>query len=132
MSVLQQFSIIDKEKADEVKEWMESNYVNIDEWIKNELSLPVKAHKTFGQRSELCEHVVSRKLFSLMEEKQTNLCVSADFTNAPDILKVAEETGPYICILKTHVDIIEDFSIDFIRKLKAIAAKYKFLIFEDR
>lgn len=40
--------------------------------------------------------------------------------------------GEHICILKTHIDIIDDFSQEFLIKLKDISKKYNFLLFEDR
>lgn len=58
--------------------------------------------------------------------------MAADLTKADDILDLADKCGPYICLLKTHVDIIEDFSDAFITNLKVVARKHNFLILEDR
>lgn len=40
--------------------------------------------------------------------------------------------GPYIAVLKTHIDIISDFSDATITGLKALSKKHNFLLFEDR
>ncbi|GAA6087501.1 uridine 5'-monophosphate synthase isoform X1, partial [Tachysurus ichikawai] len=77
-------------------------------------------------------HPVAKRLFTLMEEKRTNLCVSADVTHTQELLELAETLGPLICVMKTHVDIMQDFSIDAINKLKELSTKHNFLIFEDR
>lgn len=67
-----------------------------------------------------------------MSVKQTNLCVAADVTKTTDLLNIAEQVGPHICLLKTHIDILEDFHPNFIKHLKSIAEKYNFILFEDR
>lgn len=67
-----------------------------------------------------------------MEEKKSNLALSADLTRCEEVLKVADLVGPFISILKTHVDILDDFSQSFVAKLTALAKKHSFLIFEDR
>lgn len=67
-----------------------------------------------------------------MLEKKTNLCVACDLNKSSDILSLAEKIGNHICILKTHVDVIEDFSSDFVKSLTDLSIKHNFLIFEDR
>lgn len=42
------------------------------------------------------------------------------------------ELGPYIVVLKTHIDIVDDFTQDTIDGLTKLSEKHDFLIFEDR
>ena len=75
---------------------------------------------------------MAKKLFALMEDKQTNLAIAADLTSAQGLLELAEATGPEICVLKTHIDILDDFSPQVTKELRHLADKHQFLIFEDR
>jgi len=86
----------------------------------------------YADRASLCKNNLTKQLFNLLDYKKTNLALSADVTSSLQLLELAEVLGPHICILKTHIDIIEDFSIDLILQLKKIAAKHQFFIFEDR
>jgi uridine monophosphate synthetase len=83
-------------------------------------------------RLNLCKNTLAKKCFSLILEKKSNLVLTLDLTQTQDILEQADSLGPYISILKLHVDIIEDFTCEFINNLKSIALKQQFLIFEDR
>ncbi|TDZ24719.1 Orotidine 5'-phosphate decarboxylase [Colletotrichum orbiculare MAFF 240422] len=87
---------------------------------------------TYAQRSLYHRHPVARKLFEIAETKKSNLIISADLTNTSDLLKCADDLGPYIAVFKTHIDIVADFSEITVQGLKALAAKHNFLIFEDR
>ncbi|MCJ1469871.1 orotidine 5'-phosphate decarboxylase [Pseudocyphellaria aurata] len=71
-------------------------------------------------------------LLHLISIKRSNLCVSADVHTSSALLRLAEEVGDYICVLKTHADIVDDFSERTIRGLNEIARRKMFLIFEDR
>ena len=52
-------------------------------------------------------HPLGSKLLQIMEEKKSNLCVAADVTSCTELLALADTLGPKICLLKTHVDILE-------------------------
>jgi uridine monophosphate synthetase len=71
-------------------------------------------------------------LLQLMTIKQSNLCLSADVLKSDELLTLAEELGDHICILKTHCDIITDWSERTSQKLKEIARRKYFVVFEDR
>ena len=74
----------------------------------------------------------SQNLLRIINHKKTRLCVSLDLTNTQEFLKLADQLGPHVCMIKTHMDIISDFSWDLIEQLKKLAKKHDFLIFEDR
>lgn len=89
--------------------------------------------KSYLERAESHASPVASKLLKLMEEKKTNLCVSPDVRTTAELLEITDKLGPYICLLKTHVDILEDFTMEgTVLPLKKLAEKHKFMIFEDR
>lgn len=75
---------------------------------------------------------VNSRLRKIMQEKQTNLAVAADLTETAAVLDLAEKIGDQICVFKTHVDVFTDFTPAFTEKLREIADRKNFLIFEDR
>ncbi|XP_029663663.1 uridine 5'-monophosphate synthase-like [Formica exsecta] len=86
----------------------------------------------YCKRAKLAKNLLASKLLELMESKQTNLCLAADLKKTDAILELANIVGPHIAVLKTHIDIIEDFNENFILQLKELAKRHKFLLMEDR
>lgn len=87
---------------------------------------------SYTERASYCLSPVGMHLLKLLDQKQTNLSVSADVTSAEKLLALADLLGPEICILKTHIDIITDFTPALTTELRKLADKHQFLIFEDR
>lgn len=77
-------------------------------------------------------HPVSQQLQAIMTEKETCLALSADTTSGSKLLALAEQIGPEICVLKTHIDILTDFTPGLIKNLRELARAHRFLLFEDR
>ncbi|KIJ56694.1 hypothetical protein M422DRAFT_22854 [Sphaerobolus stellatus SS14] len=87
---------------------------------------------TYAQRSDSYLNPTAKKLLEIIERKKTNLCVSVDVTKAASVLAIVDAVGPSVCLVKTHVDILEDFDEEFLTRLQDLAQKHDFLIFEDR
>ena len=116
-----------------------STVMNVNDYIqKSQTKLGNIATKSprvsmsFADRAKVAKCEVSRALLKIMDMKKTNLCLAADLTKSDEIFNVIESVGPYICLLKTHVDIVEDFNDNFIKNLQNLAQKHNFLIMEDR
>lgn len=88
--------------------------------------------KTYQDRAKTCLSAAGKKLLQLMDSKKTNLALSADVTSAAELLQLADQIGPEICLLKTHIDIINDFTQALTQQLSKLAAQHQFMIFEDR
>ena len=87
---------------------------------------------TYHKRASYCQHPLAKRLFLLMERKQTNLSVAVDKVTKAELIELADKLGPEICILKTHIDIIVDFDQDLLLQLAQLAKRHDFIIFEDR
>jgi len=86
----------------------------------------------FSQRAALAANPTAKKLLQLIADKESNLCLSADFGRSAELLQFAERLGDEICVLKTHIDILSDFTPAVTEKLLALSEKHHFLLFEDR
>ncbi|VDM44891.1 unnamed protein product [Toxocara canis] len=64
--------------------------------------------------------------------KKTCLCLAVDHTKCEDVLRTVEVAHDYVCAIKIHVDVLEDFSKEFVQKLTAAANFGDFIVFEDR
>lgn len=133
LEILEQQKKINTEMVEKVKRFIQENVF----MAANNGLLPSvkKAPKelTFGARAELPSiHPVASRLLRLMQKKKTDLCLSADISESRELLQLADTLGPSICMLKTHVDILNDFTLDVTKELIALAQRHEFLIFEDR
>ncbi|XP_064634806.1 uridine 5'-monophosphate synthase-like [Lineus longissimus] len=130
LEILEKSGKLDADMVKRVKQFIKDNQFTVPPAVP---SKPADiASLSYGERAKLCKNPVARRVFEVMEMKRSNLALSVDVTSADQLLKLADSTGPYICVLKTHIDILEDFTMAFVEKLKALAQKHNFVIFEDR
>lgn len=86
----------------------------------------------YAERAALCQNALARDVFNLLQDKKTNLALSADVTQCSELLVLADQLGPEIAVLKTHIDILTDFTPALTHELTRLAKKHDFFIFEDR
>lgn len=91
-----------------------------------------KRAQTYAKRATAHDNAAAKRLLEIMERKKTNLCVSVDVTSAAKVLDIVKQVGPFTCLIKTHVDIIEDYTVEFTQQLAKLAEEQEVMIFEDR
>ena len=102
--------------------------------------------QTYAARAKKHKNPLAKQLLELVERKQTNLCLSIDVTKSEELLRIVEAAAPYVCVVKvyylalygsyqankmrqTHIDIVEDFSEDLVKRLTQLSEEHDFLIF---
>ena len=113
LNLLQMNDLISEEKVKEVRDFTAS------------ISKPVYPKKEI-------RNPLTRKLISKIYKKKSNLVLSLDVTTQKEFFKILDEVGPEIVMLKTHIDILDDYDENFVPKLQEYSRKYDFIIFEDR
>lgn len=94
--------------------------------------------RSYSSRASSHPTVIGRHLLRIIATKRTNLCLSIDVTSPTKVLDIIRTLAPKICLVKTHIDIL-DFPADsplsipeFTSALSSLAKQHNFLIFEDR
>lgn len=87
---------------------------------------------SYRERAAFCKNALAKNIFHLLHDKKTNLALSADVTQSAELLALADQIGPEIAVLKTHIDIVNDFTQELTYELMKLAGKHQFFIFEDR
>ncbi|KAL0488562.1 uridine mono phosphate synthetase [Acrasis kona] len=138
VEILHEKRCIGSDVVDSIKQYIEGNQIKLGQTV----SKPNIKELSYGQRAELLKSLPSAKenfaidLFELMESKQSNLSVACDVEDQDELLELAEQVGPEVVMLKTHIDILRPSKTltmqQFADKLTQIAEKHKFFIFEDR
>jgi len=134
IDVLEKANKVTADVAEKVRAFVKANQFDPSSQGAPKAAAPVPKMATvpYGKRAEAAGNVLAQRLLKIMEEKKSNLSVAADLPTCKEVLALADLVGPHVCVLKTHVDVLSDFSPSFGEELGKLAEKHNFLIFEDR
>ena len=124
LEVLRSHDKISESKVKQVKQFIQNNQT------LNQDQKHVK--KKFSERCNLTKNVVTLKLFNIMMEKRSNVCVAVDSDNSQDLLETVALLGDHVAVIKIHQDIVHDWSETTEHELRRLADHHNFLLFEDR
>lgn len=88
------------------------------------------SRKSYEKRLAQTTNPLLKKLFSIIIEKKSNLCVATNFKSFEETLMFINIAGPHICMLKSQTD---SFGISevYFKILYEKKKQFNFLLFED-
>jgi len=92
----------------------------------------MRAAEVWGERWSACESSLSRRYMENVVAKQSLVILAADRYNMAGLFELLDEVSEHVVALKTHVDLVEDWSASSWSEFVGRAAAADMLIFEDR
>ena len=86
----------------------------------------------WGERWSAAGLDMAREYMETATRKQSLVCLAADCKLMSELFDLIGEVAPHIAALKTHVDLVDDWTEDEWRRFCLAAKEADLLIFEDR
>jgi len=90
------------------------------------------ASEVWGERWSNSTSEIARRYMEVAHRKQSLVCLAADRRTMAGLFELIENVGPHIAALKTHVDLVDDWTVESWASFCDAAHKADLLIFEDR
>lgn len=132
LDTLQRHGLVGADVATKVKQFLADNQTDKPGAIPAQAAPPKPKRLRYEERASHAKNELGRALLELVARKRTNLSVAADVASPEAMLELAEQVGPHVCVFKTHVDVFDSWTEEHARRLRELAEKHDFLIFEDR
>ena len=75
---------------------------------------------------------IARQHMTAAARSNSLVCLAADKSRVGDLLALVRSVGPFLAALKTHVDVVEDWTDEGWKEVRAAADDVDLLLFEDR
>lgn len=90
------------------------------------------AAEVWGERWTTASTAMAKRYMEVAAEKQSLVCLAADRNTMEGLNELVSAVGPYVAALKTHVDLVDDWTPEAWSAFCALANDANLLIFEDR
>ena len=92
----------------------------------------MEAAAIWGERWSSATNSMAKEYMEVACRKQSLVCLAADKPTMSELEELIDAVGPYIAALKTHVDLVEDWTAERWGAFCKRASAHNLLIFEDR
>lgn len=92
----------------------------------------MEAATIWGERWSSASNNMAKAYMEVACRKQSLVCLAADRSTMAGLFELIEAVGPYIAALKTHVDLVDDWTPESWASFCSAAKDADLLIFEDR
>ena len=86
----------------------------------------------WGERWRAMAAPIARQYMTTAARSNSLVCLAADKSRMSDLLALVRSVGPFLAALKTHVDVVEDWTDEGWKEVRAAADDVDLLLFEDR
>ena len=88
--------------------------------------------EVWGARWRACAHPLAHQYMESAVRKQSLVVLAADLPRVDDLIELIARAGPHVTALKTHVDMVDDFSMSEWGRVIESARAHDLMLFEDR
>ncbi len=92
----------------------------------------MEAAEVWGARWDTCDNPMVRRYMEVACRKRSLVILAADLRTMAGLNDLIDQVGPHIAALKTHVDLVDDWTAAGWTALCTKAESHDLLIFEDR
>ena len=86
----------------------------------------------WGERWRAMDAPIARQYMTTAVRSNSLVCLAADKSRMSDLLTLVRSVGPFLAALKTPVDVVEDWTDEGWKEVRAAADDVDLLLFEDR
>ncbi|MEC7507602.1 MAG: orotidine-5'-phosphate decarboxylase [Candidatus Thermoplasmatota archaeon] len=92
----------------------------------------MEASAAWGERWTSATSSMAQRYMEVAAAKRSLVCLAADRNTMAGLFELLEAVGPHVAALKTHVDLVDDWSAEAWAAFCEAAHEANLLIFEDR